>query len=205
MVALPFHFFFALTGLIIFAGIYFPVSETHAASRWREAHAEAEAAAHRPAASSRAGVAAPLASVDAMVAEAKRRWAARGMAGRGRASCTVNHVGDANGYVSIYRAGTDRVALVGQGMHFKAPTGERDPRGAAADRGRRASTSSSPACTCSTSGTGCCAGSTCWAGLPGCVCIATGFIFFVEKRKRQHAAAGHAAARAGSMRWPSPR
>ena len=28
VVALPFHFVFALSGLIIFAGIYFPVSET---------------------------------------------------------------------------------------------------------------------------------------------------------------------------------
>ena len=31
------------------------------------------------------------------------------------ASWSVNHVGDANGYVSIYRAGSDRVALVGPG------------------------------------------------------------------------------------------
>jgi glycerol uptake facilitator-like aquaporin len=32
-------------------------------------------------------------------------------------------------------------------------------------------------------------------GLLGCACIATGFIFFVEKRKRQHAAAGSQGAR----------
>src|SRR5690606_29962156 len=33
-------------------------------------------------------------------------------------------------------------------------------------------------------------------GLSGCACIATGFIFFVEKRKRQHARAG-----IGGARW----
>lgn len=32
-------------------------------------------------------------------------------------------------------------------------------------------------------------------GLMGCVCIATGFIFFVEKRKKQHARTGHQGAR----------
>jgi hypothetical protein len=32
-------------------------------------------------------------------------------------------------------------------------------------------------------------------GLSGCVCIATGFIFFVEKRKRQHAKQGRSGAR----------
>ena len=33
-------------------------------------------------------------------------------------------------------------------------------------------------------------------GLSGCACIATGFIFFVEKRKRQHAKQGR-----GGARW----
>jgi hypothetical protein len=32
-------------------------------------------------------------------------------------------------------------------------------------------------------------------GMAGCVCIATGFIFFVEKRKRQYAARGESGAR----------
>src|SRR5690606_17743504 len=61
--------------------------------------------------------------VDAMVAEAKRRWAAQGMAGD-VGFLALQHVGDANGYVSVYRAGTDRIALVGNGIHFKASTGE---------------------------------------------------------------------------------
>jgi len=96
---------------------------------------------------------------------------------------------DANGYVSIYRAGTDRIALTGEGIHFKASTGEvlrEDPAptvvaninefltGLHLQHFRH------------------------WllrwlyvlGGLMGCVCIATGFVFFVEKRKKQHARAG---------------
>lgn len=35
----------------------------------------------------------------------------------------VNHVGDRNSYVSLYRAGSDRVTLVGQAVHFQGTTG----------------------------------------------------------------------------------
>ncbi|HVY06805.1 MAG TPA: PepSY-associated TM helix domain-containing protein [Burkholderiales bacterium] len=189
--ALPFHFTFALSGLIIFAGIYFPIEETI-----YKPHAEAQAIADARAkglAFKPAGVPAKLSSVDAMVAEAKRRWAARGMPGE-VGFLTVNHIGDANSYVSIFRAGSDRVTLVGQGIHFEGPTGRvirEDPPPSAVgsindfltglhlQHFRH------------------------WllrwfyvlGGLAGCACIATGFIFFVEKRKRQHAAQGISGAR----------
>jgi hypothetical protein len=183
VVALPFHFFFAFTGLLIFATIYLPVSETML-KPLAKAHEVAEAARtglpHEP-----AKVAAPMASVDAMVVEAKRRWAARGMAGE-VGLLTINHVGDRNGYVSLFRAGSDQVALVGQGVHFEAASGRvirEDPvpnavnsineflTGLHLQHFRH------------------------WllrwlyvlGGLAGCVCIATGFVFFVEKRKKQHA------------------
>ncbi|HSV47884.1 MAG TPA: PepSY-associated TM helix domain-containing protein, partial [Ramlibacter sp.] len=127
-------------------------------------------------------------SVDAMMAQAKRRWAERDMAGE-IGFLTVHHVGDANSYVSVYRAGSDRVALVGEGIHFKGSTGELlfedPPRNAVADvneflTGLHLQHFEH------------------WTlrwlyvlgGLLGCVCIATGFIFFVEKRKRQHAKTG---------------
>ena len=42
-----------------------------------------------------------------MMAEARRRWAARDMAGE-VGFLQLHHFGDANGYVSIYRAGSDR-------------------------------------------------------------------------------------------------
>ncbi|WP_038209920.1 PepSY-associated TM helix domain-containing protein [Xenophilus azovorans] len=186
VLALPFHFFFAFTGLVIFAGIYFPVTHTQL-NPLHELHEKLEAE-ETGLPHDRAGVAAPLASVDAMAAEAQRRWAARGMAGE-VGLLTVSHVGDANGYVSVYRAGTDRIALVGDGIHFKASTGEllrEDPPRTAVD-------------SVNTFLTGLhLQHFRHWllrwlyvlGGLLGCVCIATGFIFFVEKRKKQHAAAG---------------
>lgn len=191
VVALPFHFFFAFTGLVIFASIYLPVSDTMLKPLARQ-HEVIEAARtglpHDP-----AGVAAPMASVDAMVVEAKRRWAARDMPGE-VGLLSIEHLGDQNGYVSLYRAGTDRVTLVGQGVHFKASTGEvirEDPVptvvGSVNDflTGLHLQHFEH------------------WllrwfyvlGGLAGCACIATGFIFFVEKRKKQHAAKGIAGSR----------
>ena len=190
VVALPFHFIFAFTGLVIFAGIYLPVDETMLKAQAME-HAMAEAKAKglpfKP-----AGVAAPLASVDAMVVEAKRRWAERGMPGI-VGFLVVNHIGDANGYVSIYRAGSDRVALVGQAVHFNAKGGviSEDPVPTVASgineflTGLHLQHFEH------------------WllrwfyvlGGLAGSACIATGFIFYVEKRKRQHAKQGAAGAR----------
>lgn len=192
VVALPFHFFFAFTGLVIFAAIYLPVGETMLRPLAKQ-HETLEAARtglpHDP-----AGVAAPLASVDAMVAEAKRRWAARGMPGE-VGLLTIEHLGDRNGYVSVLRAGTDRVTLVGQGVHFEAATGKlirEDPPPTAVGSindfltGLHLQHFEH------------------WllrwfyvlGGLAGCVCIATGFIFFVEKRKKQHAAKGVGGSRA---------
>lgn len=185
--ALPFHFFFAFTGLVIFAGsVYFPVGYTLLKPLHKQhevLEAQRTGLPHEA-----AGVAAPLASVDAMVAEAKRRWAARDMPGE-VGLLSINHLGDANGYVSLYRAGSDQVALVGQAIHFKASTGEvlreEPPPGAVGGineflTGLHLQHFEH------------------WTlrwlyvlgGLLGCVCIATGFIFFVEKRKRKHAESG---------------
>ena len=187
VVALPFHFFFAFTGLVIFAAwLYLPLGSTllkplH--DRAEILEAEQTGLPHE-----RSGIAAPTASVDAMIAEAKRRWAERDMAGE-VGFLTMHHLGDSNGYVSIYRAGSDRVALVGEGIHFKASTGELlredPPRGVVENineflTGLHLQHFEH------------------WllrwlyvlGGLLGCICIATGFIFFVEKRKRQHAKSG---------------
>ncbi|KAF0805663.1 PepSY domain-containing protein [Alcanivorax xiamenensis] len=191
VVALPFHFMFAFTGLVIFAGIYFPVTHTqleplhdlHEVVESQETGLPHESA----------GVPAPTASVDAMVAEAQRRWAARDMAGD-VGFLALQHVGDANGYVSIYRAGTDRIALTGEGIHFKASTGEvlrEDPPPSAVERIDEFLTGLHLQHFRH------------WllrwlyvlGGLAGCVCIATGFLFFVEKRKRQHAKRGQIGAR----------
>jgi uncharacterized iron-regulated membrane protein len=121
VVALPFHFVFALSGLTIFAGIYLPVSRTMLEPQPRRTRWPRRRPADWP--SGPRAFAAPLASVDAMVLEAKRRWAARGSPGE-VGYLEVTHVGDAKGHVSIYRAGSDRVALVGQAVHFEAATGK---------------------------------------------------------------------------------
>jgi hypothetical protein len=107
----------------------------------------------------------------------------------------VEHVGDRNSHVSLYRAGSDRVTLVGQAIHFDGTTGrviseEAPPSGVSSVNdfltGLHLQHFEH------------------WllrwlyvfGGLSGCVCIATGFVFFVEKRKRQHARAG-----IGGARW----
>jgi len=191
VVALPFHFFFAFTGLVIFAGIYFPISHTQL-EKLHDQH-ELHEAAETGLPHDRAGVAAPIASVDAMVAEAKRRWAERGMGGD-VGFLALRHVGDANGYVSVYRAGTDRIALTGEGIHFKASTGEvlrEDPPSTAVESVNEFLTGLHLQHFRH------------WmlrwlyvlGGLAGCVCIATGFIFFVEKRKRQYVKQGSQNAR----------
>ncbi|UCU94254.1 PepSY-associated TM helix domain-containing protein [Hydrogenophaga taeniospiralis] len=187
VVALPFHFFFAFTGLVIFGAFYFlPVSQFQLKGlhdQHEVMEAQETGLPHKA-----AGVPAPIASVDAMVLEAKRRWAGRDMAGE-VGFLMVHHVGDANSYVSVYRAGSDRVALVGEGIHFKGSTGEllfEDPP-------------LSPVSEVNEFLTGLhLQHFEHWflrwlyvlGGLLGCVCIATGFIFFVEKRKRQHAKTG---------------
>src|SRR5262249_42595690 len=141
-----------------------------------------------------AGVAAPLASVDAMVREAQQRWAARGMAGE-VGYLYVNHVGDANSTVSIYRSGTDRVTPTGEGIHFNGTTGtpiREDPPASAVDRIDNFITGLHlqrfrhwPLRVFYFIG-----------GLTGCVCIATGFIFFVRKRTREHGKHGQR-----GLRW----
>lgn len=192
VVALPFHFFFALTGLLIFAATYyFPLGHT----QLHELHDRAAAIEARQTGlpHQRSGVAAGLADVDAMVAQARQRWEARGKAGD-VGFLVLMHVGDANGYVSVYRAGTDRIALVGDGIHFKAASGElirEDPPATAVARMAEFLTGLHLQHFRH------------WllrwlyvfGGLAGTVCIATGFVFFVEKRKRQHAAQGRQGAR----------
>lgn len=180
VVALPFHFIFALSGLTIFAAMYLPVGETvlkPQADAHLVAQAENMGLPYAP-----AGEPGKLASVDAMVAEARQRWADRGMPGD-VGFLWVSHVGDSNSYVSIYRAGSDRVALVGQGVHFDGATGEvlhEEPPPAVASSINEFLTGLHlqhfehwPLRWLYLLG-----------GLMGCLCIATGFVFFVEKRKR---------------------
>lgn len=181
VVALPFHFLWALSGLIIFAGLYFPVLGTMMRPL-AEAQEKLEATQTgldlEP-----SGTPGTLASVDGMVAEAKAMWAERGVPGE-VGFLIVHHVGSSNAYVSVYRDNTDRVGG-GPGLHFLGSTGklihEDPPEGTVSavnnflvgmhlQRFKH------------------------WTlrwlifagGILSSVCIVTGFVFFVEKRKRQH-------------------
>jgi hypothetical protein len=106
----------------------------------------------------------------------------------------LTHVGDRDGYVSIYRAGSDRVALVGQAVHFESTTGrvihEEPPP--------------TPVMSVAEFLTGLhlqhfehwlLRWLYVFGGLTGCVCIATGLIFFVGKRRQKHAVKGARGAR----------
>ena len=180
VVALPFHFIFALSGLTIFAFLYLPIGETVLA---KPAHSYLmEEAARRGLSFLPAGEPAPIASVDEMMIEAKSRWAERGHPGE-VGFLWVTHPGDSNSFVSIFRAGSDRVALVGQGIHFDATSGEvlyEEPPPSAIMGVNEFLTGLHlqhfehwPLRWLYVFG-----------GLAGCVCIATGFVFFVAKRKR---------------------
>lgn len=191
VVALPFHFLWALSGLIIFAGIYFPVLDKML-QPLVEQH-EREEAKHTGLDTKPSGTPGTLASVDSMMRTAKAHWASRGVPGE-VGFLSVTHAGSSNAYVSIYRDSTDRVATA-EGLHFRGSTGRvifEDPptgpvetvneflAGMHLQQFRH------------------------WTlrwliflgGLLSSVCIATGFIFWVEKRK--HA---HARERFGGSRW----
>jgi hypothetical protein len=148
-----------------------------------EAH-EREDSARSGLALEASGIPARLASVDAMMAKAKSHWSSRGVPGE-VGYLYVAHVGDANSYVSIYRDSTDRVASA-EALHFEGTTGrvlfEDPPEG--------------PITTVNAFLVGMHLQqfehwTLRWlifvGGLVSCACIATGFVFFVEKRKHLHA------------------
>ncbi len=190
VLVLPFLFLITLSGLLIFASIYLPSPTTLMRPLAKAAELSEAAKTSLPVEPS--GRPGKLASVDAMMQSARARWAAKGMPGE-VGVVSVVHYGDADSYVSITRDNVDRVAT-SETLHFKGTTGAllyEDP----------------PANTI---------GATegflyglhlqqfrhwplRWllfaGGLAGCACIATGFLFFVEKRRKKHAAAGASGAR----------
>lgn len=181
VLGLPFHFVITLSGLIIFSGIYFPsvehavYGEDHAAFD-REVYGSFERApAEEPA---------PLASLDAMAAEAAEWWGDEPLYG-----LQVVHPNDRNAYVMIYRSRGTSVAWDANLMYFDGTTGAvLNAPGAAAPVAHvqkfifglhfiqfdhwplR------------------------WLyfalGLSGCVMIATGYIYWLETRRKRHAKLG---------------
>ena len=180
VLALPFHFVMALSGLIIFFTIYFPTVVSIAYDGDR-------AAFNRDAFGSfqREAVGAPgaVASLDQMAAEATRIWG-----GEPPDFVRVWRPGDANGTIEIRRTRARSVDMNVDAVHFDAATGEVVKTHTAAPvvhvqrfiAGLHFIQFEH------------------WPlrwiyfvlGLSGCVMIATGYVYWLETRRKRHAAQG---------------
>ncbi|HTU61510.1 MAG TPA: PepSY-associated TM helix domain-containing protein, partial [Polyangiales bacterium] len=177
VLALPFHFVITLSGLIIFFSIFFN-------GTWRAVYGADEAAFGREIFGTferpKSGARAELGSLDAMLREAQARWG-----GGQPAFVQVRNPGDAAGYVGMNRSTAHRVAVTPDQIYFDAASGsfiqraqphplERVQRFIA---GMHRVQFDSWALR--------------WfyffAGLSGCVMIATGFLYWMEARRVQHA------------------
>ncbi|WP_395709839.1 PepSY-associated TM helix domain-containing protein [Reyranella sp.] len=177
VLGLPFHFVITLSGLIIFFTLYFPNVGDPAYQGDRQAfNRETFGTYTRP----RANAPAPAsASLDVMVAATSRMWH-----GAPPYFVRVWHPGDAASYVEIRRAFDDTVTMSVDTAYFDAATGALLYRSSAA-----------PILTAQRF----IAGlhfiqfrhwTLRWVyfvlGLAGCVLIATGYLFWLESRRRSH-------------------
>lgn len=183
VVALPFHFMITLTGLIIFITIYFP--QLHAGAYGEGAKAKATFMAEAYGKYTRKPARAPgqLGSIDAMRATAEKTWG-----GGAPYFVRVFHPGDANSYVELRRSYASDVTMNLDQIYFDAQTGRVLARFEAG-----------PVMTAQRFISGMhfirfdhallrwlyFAG-----GLAGCVLICTGFLFWIEGRRAQHAKKG---------------
>jgi len=186
VLALPFHFVMPLSGLIIFFSLFFPGTWQAAFQGDRAAfNREVFGGYQRP----RAGEPAPLASLDVMRARAEELW------GKGTvSSLRVMHPGDAAGHVEVRRTSADQVALSREQLYLDAVTGNVLGRA----EGQRPVLGVQRFV----------AGihflqfddwALRWlyflAGLAGCTMIVTGFLFWLESRRSEHARQGLAGVR----------
>lgn len=185
VLALPFHFLIPLSGLIIFFSIYLPAGIQVAYQGNRNAFFDdAFEMYKRP----KAGHPGELASLDAMVIEARTRW------GSGEPNFVrVSQRGDANAYVEIRRQMNDRIRMDAETIYFDGATGavlkhEALKPAMAVQRfisGLHFILFDH------------------WPlrwlyfllGLSGCIMIGTGFVFWIGKRRDRHARDGQIGAR----------
>ena len=184
VLGLPFHVVITLSGLIIFTYLYFPKTAAlvyaDAQNPTAALHDEAQERFSRPALDEH-GV---LTSLDAMMQIATERW--RGV---GIRSVQVIHPGDANGYVRINRSHRHSVLRHVGAIYFDGPTGSV----------LHATDMPKPIKTVERFVVGLHFiqfehWTLRWIyfvlGLSGCVMIATGFIYWLETRRKRHAAQG---------------
>jgi len=176
-----FHFVMAFSGVTILASIYFPSGVWAAFDGGRAGYVQETYDVYsRPRLGQPGG---PLASLDAMVATAREAWG-----GLGPGIVRVFHHGDANAYVEVRPSIEAEVAMRSDPFFFDAATG-----------GVLYRTSIRPTTQIQQFLTGLHFvqfrhWTLRWVyfglGLLGCLLIATGLLFWLESRRKAHAAAG---------------
>ncbi|MET0411054.1 MAG: PepSY-associated TM helix domain-containing protein, partial [Polyangiaceae bacterium] len=186
VLGLPFHFTMALSGLVIFFSLYMPWT-------WKAAYQGDNAAFTADTFGSfrRSPLKAPgsVGSIDAMVAEAERRW------GEGsRASFVrVANPADAASVVEVRRSGSKQVTLSREQIYFDGASGQLLSTYESKPVARVQSFVSGIHFTQFDDWT------LRWlyflGGASGCVLIATGLLFWLESRRKRHEREGRAGAR----------
>jgi uncharacterized iron-regulated membrane protein len=186
VLALPFHFAITLSGLILFAAIYFPSvqrianegARTNLAREAQGLDVYARPKANRPGESLPLGI---------FVAQAREAWGVDPFFVR------VWHPGDANAYVELRRSFTAEVKLNRDALYFDAVTGR-----------LLSSFTTQPVATAQRFISGLHSihfrhWPLRWLyfilGLVGCAMIATGLLYWIEGRRRRHVAEGSAGVR----------
>ncbi len=182
VLGLPFHFLIALSGLIIFWSTYFP-------STWQLTYNNDRLAFFSDAYGNvfpkgRSGEGGGMASFDAMAAEARRLWD-----GSALRYFIVRNPGDAKSIVSFGRLDEGIVSSTYDAAYFDGPTGTL--------MSYRAGTAPVMSVQRFVSGFHLIQfrhWSLRWVyfglGLAGCVLIATGYLFWLESRRKKHAQLG---------------
>lgn len=183
---LPFHFVITLSGLIIFYSIYFAWPTALPYGGDREAlQSENFGLYSRP----KASVPAPMASIDAMVRDAEARWLVHHGAPVKADLVRVNHPGDAAAFVQVRSVFPRDSVTMDRGMtvydaasgkllreHYSAPVRKAQAFIAGMHFIQFKHWTLR------------------WlyffAGLSGCIMIATGFLFWIEARRVRHSRQG---------------
>jgi uncharacterized iron-regulated membrane protein len=193
VLAMPFHFVVALSGMVILFSIYWPSAYLVAYPEAKDGRQALNAEAFGQYRRAKAKVDTkdnikPLASLDAMRAHAQTQWQG------GQANFVrVWHPGDANSYVELRRSYADMVTMNVDQIYLDGSTGKvlKQFEAASAVTVQRFISGMHfiqfehwPLR---------------WlyfmAGLSGCVMIATGFLFWLESRRASHARKGLAGVR----------
>ncbi|TWB56613.1 PepSY-associated TM helix domain-containing protein [Nitrospirillum viridazoti] len=185
VLALPFHLMITFSGVVIVLPLVFPAGTTLLyGGDMNRFYADAIGNYDRPA----VGVAAPLSPLDPLVEQAHRLWSAETGRDVAVAQVGVVHPGDAGAYVRITRVNDDRVTLHNDPLYFDGVTGVLLARGL-------------PGPVVGTQRF--IAGlhevrfdhwTLRWLyflqGLGGCALIATGLLYWLEKRRVRHGSRG---------------